>query len=126
MGDSAQTTRFITFLPGSFGLLALLLASRGDILAAATLRALRPVLAGIGAGVTAAFYASRLLESVLFDVPTRDPLTFAGAPIVLGLVGLAAALLPALRASRVDPVRVMRSSRWTVAGEMSTTVASSS
>ncbi|HWC44995.1 MAG TPA: FtsX-like permease family protein [Casimicrobiaceae bacterium] len=60
----------------------------------------------VGLGVAAA--ATRLLASQLFGVSTMDPLTFATVPIVLGLVALAACYLPALRASRVDPIVALR------------------
>ena len=60
-------------------------------------------------GVAAAFLATRLIESQLYGVPATDPLTFLAAPVLLAAVALFACWLPALRASRVDPVVALRS-----------------
>ncbi len=64
--------------------------------------------AGVTAGLIAAAVLSRGLEALLFGVKPRDPLTFAVAPLLLVAVAFAAALVPALRASHVDPVTVLR------------------
>ncbi len=48
------------------------------------------------------------LASLLFQVGARDALAFLAAPAVLGLVALAACAIPALRATRVDPARILR------------------
>ncbi|MFN7993641.1 MAG: ABC transporter permease [Bryobacteraceae bacterium] len=69
---------------------------------------LRPVVAGLAAGVLAALAAGRILNSMLFQVNARDPLTISGVVIVLLLVSMAAALLPARRATRVDPISALR------------------
>jgi predicted permease len=63
---------------------------------------------GIAAGLLLSFAASRLVSSMLFDVPARDPLIFAGVPLLLALAALAATVQPALRAARVDPTRALR------------------
>jgi putative ABC transport system permease protein len=65
--------------------------------------------AGIGLGLAAALAATRVLQSVLFQVDARDPATFALAPLAFAIVGLLASYLPARRATRVDPVEVLRS-----------------
>jgi ABC-type antimicrobial peptide transport system permease subunit len=51
---------------------------------------------------------ARALRSLLFGVGLVDPLTFVGAPLLLVAVGVLAAFIPARRASRVDPARVLR------------------
>jgi ABC-type lipoprotein release transport system permease subunit len=61
----------------------------------------------IGLAVAAA--ATRLLSSQLFGIRAIDPLTFTTVPILLALVAIAACYLPALRASRVDPIVALRS-----------------
>ncbi len=69
---------------------------------------LRLALLGVGLGLAAALAVTRLLESFLFGVSAYDPLTLAGVAIVLILVSLTACLLPARRATRMDPVAALR------------------
>ena len=63
---------------------------------------------GIGLGLTASVLATRPLEALLYRVGPRDPLALGGTAVVLLLVALAASLIPAFRATRVDPVEVLR------------------
>jgi putative ABC transport system permease protein len=63
---------------------------------------------GLAIGLTAAFVLSRLLESFLFGVTRFDPLVFVGVPGILAAVALLAVWLPALRASRINPVEALR------------------
>jgi predicted permease len=67
-------------------------------------------LAGIGIvlGVIAAYASAQLIESLLFGVGARDPVIFVTVPMVLLCVAAAASLIPAVRASRVDPVEALR------------------
>ncbi len=67
------------------------------------------VSAGVALGLAGAFLTTRLLESLLFGVSTHDPLTYAGAIAAVAAVGLMANLVPAQRASRVDPMKILRS-----------------
>jgi putative ABC transport system permease protein len=66
------------------------------------------VLAGVVAGLAAAWALARFIESFLFGVKARDPLVFIAVPAVLALVALVAVLLPASRAARVSPVEFLR------------------
>jgi putative ABC transport system permease protein len=66
------------------------------------------VLAGTVAGVLGALAFNRLLQSLLYGVSPADPASFVAAASVLGLSALAAALRPAWRASRVDPLESLR------------------
>ena len=66
---------------------------------------LRLVVVGAGAGLLAAAYVSSLLNSLLYEVGSSDPVVFVVAPLVLSLVALVAILVPAVRAARVDPAR---------------------
>ena len=70
--------------------------------------ALKLVVVGVIAGVAIAGVLSRSLESLLFGISTFDPATYVGAGVAVVIVGLAAATVPALRASRIDPVRALR------------------
>jgi ABC-type antimicrobial peptide transport system permease subunit len=65
-------------------------------------------LAGIGLGLITAFGLTRLIASFLFGVHPWDPVAFVAAPLILGIVALAAVWLPGLRASQVDPVQALR------------------
>ena len=60
--------------------------------------------AGIAIGLTGAFFAARLLGSLIYGIGTLDPVTFAAAPALLALVALLACVTPARRAAAVDPV----------------------
>ena len=63
---------------------------------------------GTVVGLVAAFGISRLLSNLVFGISTADPLTFIGVPLVLGAVALVANLIPARRATRVDPADALR------------------
>jgi putative ABC transport system permease protein len=65
------------------------------------------VLGGV-VGLGAAFPASRLLKTLLFNVSADDPAMFIGVALVLGLVALAATLVPARAAMKVEPVVALR------------------
>src|SRR5205085_220373 len=66
------------------------------------------VLAGIGIGAAAVFGAVRLVKSQLFGVEPYDPAALGGATMLLLVMALAAAYLPARRASRIDPLTALR------------------
>jgi ABC-type antimicrobial peptide transport system permease subunit len=72
------------------------------------MQGLRLAIAGIVIGVASAFGLAKLIQSILFGVQARDPLVFVGIPIVLAVVALVAVWLPAMRASRVDPLTALR------------------
>jgi putative ABC transport system permease protein len=70
---------------------------------------LRLVGLGIGIGLAAAFGLTRLMSSLLFGVTPTDPATFLGVALLLAAAALLACWIPARRASRVDPMVVLRS-----------------
>lgn len=84
-------------------------ASRGSVARLFVRQALVPVAIGTLVGIAAAIGLGRAMQSLLFGVTSSDPITLVGAASLLALVGLAAAYLPARRASRLDPVRALRS-----------------
>jgi ABC-type antimicrobial peptide transport system permease subunit len=64
---------------------------------------------GMTVGLVFALAIAQLMKVVLFQVPPRDPSTFFGVAAVLTAVGLLACLVPARRATRVDPLVALRS-----------------
>jgi ABC-type antimicrobial peptide transport system permease subunit len=83
-------------------------ARRSEIAALVLRNAFGVVGAGLAIGVVAAFATGRMLKTLLFDVSVTDPATYVLVLIALGLVALAAALAPARRAARVDPIVALR------------------
>ena len=65
-------------------------------------------LMGTLTGAIAAAVLSRGMHSLLYGISPRDPVSFAGGAVILIVTAAAAALLPAMRASRTDPVSVLR------------------
>jgi ABC-type lipoprotein release transport system permease subunit len=63
---------------------------------------------GLVIGIGGAWALTGILESLLFDIGARDPVSFLMGPVVLTLVAIAACWIPARRATRVDPVSVLR------------------
>jgi putative ABC transport system permease protein len=64
---------------------------------------------GMGIGALLSIAAARQITSLLFGVSPQDPVVLAGAVLVLGVTALGASWLPAVRASRVDPMTTLRS-----------------
>lgn len=83
-------------------------ARHGEVVRMLVLQGMAPVLLGLAAGLAGAYAACRLLASQLYQVGTADPLTYAGAVLVLTAVALLANWLPARRATRVDPLEALR------------------
>jgi putative ABC transport system permease protein len=67
-----------------------------------------PVTAGVSVGCAVAFGLGRAASTLLYDVTPGDPVTFVIAPLMLAAIAIAAAWLPARRASRLDPASVLR------------------
>ena len=63
---------------------------------------------GLATGMVTAFALGRFISSLLYGIEPTDLLTFVAAPAVMLAAGLAAALLPAWRASRIEPVQALR------------------
>jgi predicted permease len=84
-------------------------ASGPQVLALVLRSNLAVTLAGVGAGTVGAVLAGRLLRGVIHGVSPADPVALGGAALVLLAVALGAAFVPALRATRADPLRAIQS-----------------
>jgi len=91
------------------GLRMALGAQPSGVLRMILLQGMTPTFAGIVLGLAGALALTRLLLAQLYEVTPTDPLTFTAVPAALALVALLACLLPAIRATRVDPVIALRS-----------------
>lgn len=83
-------------------------AQRGDVLRMVVRQGMVVVLAGVALGLVVAFWATRGMAGMLYGVATNDLATFVGVPLFLAIVALTANLLPARRATRVEPVIALR------------------
>jgi putative ABC transport system permease protein len=131
ISQSVSERRFQTLLLGLFASLALILAmigiygvisysvsqripeigirmalgaSRSDVLKMVIGRAMLLVLIGIAAGAVGAWSLSQYIKTLLFEVKPGDPWTYAMIAIILAVVAMTASLVPARRATRVDPM----------------------
>ncbi len=83
-------------------------APRGTVVRLVVRQALVLTAIGVGLGLVAASWATGALRRLLFEVSATDPAVFSGVAAALALVALAAAYIPARRASRVDPMIALR------------------
>jgi predicted permease len=83
-------------------------ATMPRVLAMVLAQGARLAAVGIALGLAASLVATRALESLLYGVTSADPLTFVAVPLVLAAVALVAILIPARRATQVDPAVALR------------------
>lgn len=83
-------------------------ARRGEVMRMVVRQGMGLVLLGLVVGLAGAWFASRLLAGQLYDVKIGDPLTYLFVPLVLAAVALVANLVPARRATWVDPLEALR------------------
>jgi ABC-type antimicrobial peptide transport system permease subunit len=135
VGRSLTQQKLVARLASFFGLLALLLAcvglygvlsyavarrtneigirmalgaQRGNVLWLVLREALALVFGGVVMGLLAARFVTKLAGTLLFGLGPTDPLTLAGATVLLIAVGILAGYLPARRAARIDPMAALR------------------
>jgi putative ABC transport system permease protein len=135
LGQSMGTRSFLLVLLTAFAAVALLLAAigiygvmsyaveqrtneigirmalgagRAQVLGMVLRQGILLTAAGVAAGLAGAFGATRVLSAILYGIKATDPATFAAVALVLGVVALLAILMPAHRATRVDPVVALR------------------
>ncbi|HJT45188.1 MAG TPA: ABC transporter permease [Chthoniobacterales bacterium] len=93
---------------GEIGIRMALGAQTGDVLRLIINQGMRPVLIGLVVGILAAFVLGRLIATQLYQVSAHNPALLGGATILLATIALVACLLPARRATLVDPVQALR------------------
>ncbi|HEV2445443.1 MAG TPA: FtsX-like permease family protein, partial [Candidatus Sulfopaludibacter sp.] len=135
MYDSMARQRFSTIMLGAFALFALILAAvgvygvisylvtqnthdlglrialgarRSNIVALVVQHGMALAVCGIAAGLAGAFLLTRWMASLLFGVSATDAMTFVAVPLLLAAIACLASYLPAMRATRVDPLVALR------------------
>jgi putative ABC transport system permease protein len=134
-GDSIARPRFLASLSGAFTICAVLIAAVGvygvsaywvarrrrelairlavgaspdRLILTVIARSLRLAAIGTIAGLMVAIAGARVMTALLFATDPRDPVTFIGITVLLGVIAILACLVPALKASRVDPMTTLR------------------
>jgi predicted permease len=135
LGEAVARPRLLTALLGLFGLMGLVLGALGlygvlsfivtqrtreigvrlalgaqprEVLGMVVRRGLVLGGAGVVLGLAGSFALTRLMQSVLFGIDATDPMTFGGVAVVLLVVAALASLVPAVRATRIDPLAALR------------------
>jgi ABC-type antimicrobial peptide transport system permease subunit len=91
-----------------FGVRVAIGATRGDLVRMSMRQGIAPTVIGILIGIVASAGVTRFMQGVLFGITPLDVFSFVAAPSALVPIALAACLLPAFRAARVDPMTTLR------------------
>jgi putative ABC transport system permease protein len=83
-------------------------ADGGAVRRMVIVQGMRLALVGVALGLAASWGLARFMGSFLFEIEARDPLVFVGVPVLLTIVAFLAVFLPAMRASKVDPIVALR------------------
>jgi len=81
----------------------------GDVLRLVVADGMKPALAGIALGALGASFLAGLLSNLIYGVSPTDPMTFGVVALLVAAVALAACMIPAWQATRVEPVEALRS-----------------
>jgi putative ABC transport system permease protein len=135
VANSLSQQRFNMLLLGAFAGLALLLAAvgiysvlsysvrrsvpeigirlalgarLGDVLRQVIFEGMKPTLLGVAIGAVGALLLGRVLSSLVFEVRPTDPFTFVVVTALLAVIALLASIIPAYRATKVDPIVALR------------------
>ena len=133
--DSLLQQRFTMLLLAGFAALALLLAAVGiysvlsyavrrrvreigirmalgaqirDVLLLVVFEGMKPTLIGVAIGLAGALALGRVLSSVIYGISARDLTTFSSVAVLMTFIGLLASVIPAYRATKVDPTKTLR------------------
>ncbi len=93
---------------GEIGVRMALGAQTRDVLRLVVSQGMKPVFIGLAIGIASAFALGRLIASQLYDVSAHNPALLAGSTVLLATIALIACLLPARRATHVDPIQALR------------------
>ena len=93
---------------GEIGVRMALGAQTRDVLRMVVNQGMKPVVIGLAIGIASALAVGRLITSQLYEVSAQNPALLAGSTVLLGAIALAACLLPARRATHVDPIQALR------------------
>ena len=93
---------------GEIGVRMALGAQRGEVLRLMLGDGLRPALYGLTLGLAASIWALRLIQSMLYGTQPLDPAIFVSVAVSMLVVAALACLVPAWRASRIDPMQALR------------------
>jgi predicted permease len=109
IGIYGVITYFVTNRHHEIGIRMALGAKGTDVVRLVVRQGMQPVAIGIALGLGGAYASSRVLAAYVHGVTTTDPITFAAVVALLAIVALVATTLPARRAVRIDPTRVLNS-----------------
>jgi putative ABC transport system permease protein len=83
-------------------------AQIGDVLRMVVVEGMKPMLLGLAIGLVGALALGHVVSKLVYGVSPADPATFTAVSALLAAVALAASIIPAWRATRVEPVKTLR------------------